>query len=286
MKNSMKNNMRNNMKNRKGFTRRAGFKKVHLVLLTVMMLLSCMLMGFDSEQEKVYDNAGLLTVSESKKLENLCVKTAQEVETDIVIVTINDNQGKSDMDYAEDFYMANDFGYNEVHGDGVILLIDMQSRKTWIATSGNAIKYLSDARIEALNKAVTTDLKNNKYYSAGETFVNKVGKYMKSLPNATNVDDRTLGEKLLYKLWLKLLIAAGVGGVAVVIMMHNAKAKMTVGSQTYTRNHSFDIREQRDIFVNTTVVQHKIETNKNTGGGGSSHTGSGGNTFGGGGGSF
>lgn len=68
-------------------------------------------------------------------------------------------------------------------------------------------------------------------------------------------------------------------------MAHNARAQMTVGSQTYTRDHKFDVRDRRDIFINTTVVKHKIETNHNNGGS-STHTGSGGNTFGGGGGSF
>lgn len=262
------------------------FRKWNVVLVAAIALLSCTLMGFDAQQEKVYDNAGLLSVTERDELESLCVQTAQQTETDIAIVTINNNEGKSPRDYAEDAFMEYNLGYDKAHGDGVLLLIDMQSRKTWIATSGNAITYLSDSRLESINNAVTAKLKNNQYYAACKIFVEKVATDMKSLPNGSSTaKDQSLSQRLLDHWWLKILISLAVGGVVVAVMAHNARAQMTVGSQTYTRDHKFDVRDRRDIFINTTVVKHKIETNHNNGGS-STHTGSGGNTFGGGGGSF
>ena len=273
-------------------------KKIKLTVIS-MILLTCafMLMGFNSTQKKVYDDAGILTSSEESKLQQLCVDTAQSAQIDIIIVTIKDNQGKTVMKYAEDFFMAHDFGYDQKHGDGVLFLIDMQGGETWIATSGSGIRYISDTRIDNITTATTTYLKKSDYNGACETFVNKIGTYMKTLPSSTDqggdgnttytYDNKTLSEKLLDNISIKVLIAVAVGAVSVLVMMFSAKAKVTVGCQTYVKDHKFDVRDTRDIFINTTVITRKIETsNGNGSGGGSSHTGSGGNTFGGGGGKF
>jgi len=274
-------------------------KKFKLTVIS-MILLTCafMLMGFDSTQKKVYDDAGILTSSEESKLQQLSVDTAKASQIDIIIVTTKDNQGKSAMNYAEDFFMAHDFGYNEIKGDAVLFLIDMDGRETWVATSGSGIKYISDKRIDNIITATTTYLKKSDYNGACQTFVNKIGTYMKSLPSSSDTggngnttytyDNKTLSEKLMDHILIKILIAVVGGAVVVIIMMFNAKAKMTVGCQTYVKDHNFDVRDTRDIFINTTVVTHKIQTNSGNGGsgGGSSHSGSGGHSFGGGGGKF
>ena len=129
-------------------------------------------------------------------------------------------------------------------------------------------------RINSIVTSATTYLKKSDYSGACENFVDKIGSYNKNLP-----------EKLLDHILIKVLIAVVGGAIVVLIMMFNAKAKVTVGCQTYVKDHKFDVRDTRDIFINTTVVTHKIETN-NGSGGGSSHSGSGGNSFGGGGGKF
>ena len=266
-------------------------KKIKLTVISMILLICAfMLMGFDSTQKKVYDDAGILTSSEESKLQQLCVDTAQSSKIDIIIVTTANNQGKTAMQYAEDFFMAHDFGLDKNHGDGVLFLIDMQGKETYISTAGSGIRYISDIRIDNIITATTTYLKKSNYNGACETFVNKIGTYMKSLPSSSDQEEtgnKTLSEKLLDHILIKVLIAVVGGAVAVIVMMFNAKAKMTVGCQTYVKDHNFDIRDTRDIFINTTVVKHKIETNNGSGnGGGSSHSGSGGHSFGGGGGKF
>lgn len=81
-------------------------------------------------------------------------------------------------------------------------------------------------------------------------------------------------KKLTYKMWIKLLIALGVAVAAVLTMMHNAKARMTVSSIEYTKDHNFKVNDRRDVFINTTVVTRHIEHNNNSsssgGGGGNS----------------
>ncbi|MDI5791514.1 TPM domain-containing protein [Bacillus licheniformis] len=58
-----------------------------------------------SEQKRfVYDEAGLLTKQEIEKLETLAAKLGAERETDFIIVTTNDTNGRDVKKYAEDFY--------------------------------------------------------------------------------------------------------------------------------------------------------------------------------------
>jgi len=265
-------------------------KKIKLTVIS-MVLLTCafMLMGFDSTQKKVYDDAGILTSSEESKLQQLCVDTAQASQIDIVIVTTADNQGKSSLKYADSFYGSHEFGYNKAKGDCVILVIDMEGREVGVSPYGSGKTYLSQVRTDNIITAVKASLKNADYNGACEIFINKMGTYMKSMPSSSDragdgktdfTDNQTLSQKLMANMGIKILIAIATGAIVVLAMMFNAKAKVTVGSQTYVKDHKFDVRDTRDIFINTTVVTRKIETNK--GGGGSLNSGSGGSSFSGG----
>lgn len=272
-------------------------KKLRMTLVAALVLTCAfVIMGFDATQQKVYDDAGILSATEEAKLQQLCVQTAQSSAIDIILVTTADSKGKTSMQYAEDFFMDHDFGYDMTEGDAVLLLIDMDNRVAFVSTSGKGIDYLTDTRIDNIITAVTSYMKKGDYNGACTQFIEKVGSYMKSLPSkgeaggnneTTFVNDRTTTQKLLDNFGICVLISIVVGTVSVVIMMFNAKAKMTVGCQTYVKNQEFDVRDRRDMFINTTVVQHKVQSSgSGGGGGGSSHTGSGGHTFGGGGGKF
>ena len=266
-------------------------KKIKLTVVS-MILLTCafMLMGFDSTQQKVYDDAGILTSTEESKLQQLCTDAAQTSKIDIIIVTTLDNQGKTSLKYAQDFYSSHEFGYNKASGDCVILVIDMEGREVGVRPFGSGQTYLSEVRTDNIISAVKARLTNADYNGACELFVTKMENYMKSMPSSSdkpgdgNTDftyNQTFSQKLMANMGIKVLIAIGIGVVAVLAMMFNAKAKMSVGCQTYVKDHNFDVRDTRDIFLNTTVVTHKIETNKG-GGGGSMNSGSGGSSFSGG----
>mgnify|MGYP000266031902 CR=1 FL=1 len=94
-----------------------------ITALLVMALFFCMMCGFDSTAQKVYDDAGLLTSDQINRLEALCVSKAETSQIDLIIVTTDSTKGRSSMRYAEDFYMAHDFGYDKLHGDGALMLI-------------------------------------------------------------------------------------------------------------------------------------------------------------------
>jgi uncharacterized protein len=75
---------------------------------------------------------------------------------------------------------------------------------------------------------------------------------------------------------VKLGISAVIAVIGVLAMMSSAKAKMTVSSTEYTKNHNFDVMDRRDIFINTTVTTRRIQTSSGSSGGSSG--GGGGNS--------
>ena len=62
---------------------------------------------------------------------------------DVVAVTVNSTEGKTPMEYADDYYDYNGYGQGSDYS-GVILLIDMGSREMWISTSGMCIDAIGD----------------------------------------------------------------------------------------------------------------------------------------------
>lgn len=273
-------------------------KQVAVCLIATLIF--CIFCGFDSSQQKVYDNAGILTDSEEEDLQKKCVEYAQKSKTDIIILTAKNTTKKSSMQYTEDFFMAHEFGYDKLHGDGVIMLIDMHNREIWISTSGNAIKYLSDKRIDNIVTSVTNKLSKDKYYDACSIFIEKTADYMTYLPSSADAkgngktttvhDAASLPEKLLYAWPVKLAIAAVAAIIITFMLRLQNKPSMAVDNHRYMRDRKYVIREQRDHFIRSTRVRHeKPRSNDGDGGGqsgGSSHIGSGGHTFGGGGGKF
>lgn len=266
--------------------------KRKLTIVCLLTLVFVLLTGFSDTQDKIYDQANLLTETERETLQELLVETAQQIRCDLIVVTTNDNEGKTAMSYAEDFFMAHKFGYDTVHGDAVLLLIDMEEREIWISTSGQAKYVMTDGRISKTLDSVADYLGSGKYYSGCRAFANSVKKYYRSgsgtdnnyySPDVDFVPDEDSGKITFQGVAIRLGIALVISLLVVFILRSNAKAKMTVDGHFYAKNNSCNIVNKSDVFVRTTVT--KTPKPQSSGGGGHSsiHVGSGGHSFGGGG---
>ena len=158
-----------------------------------------------------------------------------------------------------------DNGYSQ---NAVIYGVDMKSRADRMYTQGKAKTDISQGTIDDIREACEEKLSDKDYYKAFSKYVKNMNMCMTT----------SIVKKLTYKMWIKLLIASGVAVAAVLTMMHNAKARMTVSSTEYTKDHNFKVNDRRDVFINTTVVTRHIERNNSSGssGGGGGNSGSGG----------
>ncbi len=277
------------------------FGKSMLCILLLLVFFS--LCGFDSEEQKVYDEAGLLSDQEEAELQELLVKKAQETEQDFIIVTTDDNEGKSARRYADDFYDTHRFGYEKENGSGVLLFLDMDGREVYISTAGTAIQNYTDAEIDSTLDALIPLMKDKDYMGVCRTFIEDAGRHLTGGDEAQNGyydadSDRFVSTELTgwqkvftpSRILLHLVVAFVLSGIIVLCIAHNRKTKMSVGSGTYLKDGQLGFRERSDHFTHTTVVTRHIPRNDDShssgGGYSSSHTSSGGHSHGGGGRSF
>lgn len=245
-------------------------KKLLIMIGMLTIMFSMTVLGADTE-ERVFDNADLLSDSEENILRQDIKERSEILETDIIFVTIDDAEGKSSMEYADDFYDQHSFGYDKEHGSGVLVLLDMDNREVWISTSGGAINEISDGDIDNILDNTMDYVTEKEYYMF---FSNSLDEIETSMGNVFTYLQNPL---------ISGIIALAVSGIIILIMSQSGKTSVTVNGRTYMEENSFDLKNKTDLFTHTTTVKHKIET-ANTGS--STHTSSGGYSHGGGGRSF
>lgn len=108
--------------------------------------------------ERVFDYADVLTDAQEDDLRELIAEKEKEVSLDIVLVTLNEDVGSSDdalMEYADQFYEDNKFGYDKPIGDGVIYVDNYYDRYVWFGTTGIAENAYTTSAINNLLDAVS-----------------------------------------------------------------------------------------------------------------------------------
>lgn len=249
------------------------------------------------EKEKVYDFADLFTEAEEEILYSKAMDFIKDYDMDMVIVTIDNNNKASARDYADDFYDYNYFGVNSTH-DGILLLIDMDNRKVWISTTGNAILVFDDRRINDILDYVQEDLIDAKYNLAANDFIKHSSKYAKLGISSSNIDmkidengnyvkNRDITFSRVLNSIKKMIIFPTIITIIVIIIgvFSHRNVKKAVFAKAYLKKGSLNMNVVQDRFVTTTTTKTRIETSSSSGGS-STHSGSSGTSHGGGGRSF
>ena len=147
-----------------------------------------------------------------------------------------------------------------------------------ISTSGEAIKYFTNNRIDNIVEDITSYLKNGDYFGGCNVFINDINNYVKEgIPTNKNI------------VFIGLAAGAIVASSVCFLVVNSYKNSKSVSSVNYADRNSIVFTRKKDRFINTYTTRTKIERNNNNnnlGGTSSTHTSSSGNTHGGGGGSF
>ncbi len=225
--------------------------------------------------KKVYDYANLLSDNEEKELFNKIQDFINEYNMDMVIVTINDNNKSSSMAYADDFYDYNDFGIGD-QNDGILFLIDMDYRKMWISTTGNAIN-IYDSYIDPILDDCYDYIANKEYYECAMTFINSSANSYEKYERAG---------------WISGFVLAGIVSLiipTVFCLYKKSKHKairLATDADTYLVKSSFQMNKSEDHFSHSHTSRVARSTSSGSSGSGGSHRGSSGTSHGGGGRSF
>ena len=233
--------------------------------------------------ERVFDYADVLTDAQEDDLRALIAEKEKEVSLDIVLVTLNEDVGSSDdalMEYADQFYEDNKFGYDRPIGDGVIYVDNYYDRYVWFGTTGIAENAYTTSAINNLLDAVC-DLTDVNPYEAYKTYVMQVASYM-----AEREAEDSIG--IMVDPFSIMIIALIVAVSYVLVNLKKQEGKRTTTASTYVERTPV-MNNQVDQFMTKSVTKRKIETSSSSGGGGHSggggghHVSSGGHSHGGGG---
>lgn len=123
----------------------------------------------------IADQAGVLSDTEKKAIDDKLQAFREENEYDVVIVTVTGISPDDRMEYADDYYDYNGYGYGD-DKDGVLLLVNIDAGNeyfqgnSWISTCGKLIDPIDDDAVSSIGGELTPLLLEGKYYDAVNLF--------------------------------------------------------------------------------------------------------------------
>ncbi len=246
-----------------------------MIVLALILSLGMVVPAF-AVGVQIQDEAGLLSAEGETAL--LVELEAAEAKTgwDIIILSIEDAKGKTARVYAEDFYDD-----NLVSEDGVSCVIDMDNREIALQTTGEAIFYLTDARIENILDEAYSAVANGYYEDAFSIMIEEVVACYDMGANGNYSYDENTGKTTMYRslepleILLALVAALAIGGMIGGAII--AKYRLRFGEYRYPFASKNRVRLTTEVnqYVRTTKTSRRIPKN-NGGGGGRSGGGGGG----------
>ncbi len=236
-------------------------KKLITALLSIVLLtVLSVSVGAYSQEQRVFDNAGIFTSSEISSLEDSVAKLREKSGYDVVILTTDYTGGYDTERYADYYYDNGGFGK-----DGAIFLIDMEHRRISFSTSGEATPAVSQTRADNILDYTQEYAIDGDYYGSAKAFLRKLEPAL--IKSVTS-------KELLIIIPVALL-------VGLIFFVSIKKKYASVG-----KNENYPFREQsklnltkrEDIFINKHVTSVRVSSGSGGsgggGGGGSSSRGS------------
>ncbi len=273
---------------------------VKLVLGVLMKESSVPRTNLNAPQERVYDEADVLSNQEEEQLRELIAQLEAEIHCDIVLWTIKqpvegsgvqeeygyryNNWDLNMRDLSDDFFDYNGFGYDNVDYDGALLLDNWYEGQSgsWLSTSGAVFEKFGNQEINRVLDEVYYSIQDgNTPYEAYAAGIKMIAKQMKTSEGIVEVE---MGSFVLGAIVIPLIVA----GVFIAVHLKSKEGKVTTTSSTYVIGNPQMNRMSDDFIrksVSSRVIQSDSGGSRSGGGGGrgGSHRSSSGRSHGGGG---
>lgn len=213
-------------------------------------------------KEKIYDFADIFSSTEEELLYSQVYHFIKSTNLDLAIVTIKYNNKHNTPMYANDFYDYNDFGIGD-NRDGLLLLIDMDTKKIYLSSTGKAINIYTDERVNKILNNVFGYYSNNEYYKGTSIFINYALSYTQVSPDEDAhyvVDDSGKLTKSRKGILISGIFAIIVTVVSLLVMASkNKRASIAHTSYGYLNKDTLNIKMVADNFVGESVTKEKID---------------------------
>lgn len=228
---------------------------------------------FAKDEGNVYDGAELLSDSEIITLNEKITALQQASGWNVYAVTTEDAEGKIARAYADDFFDA----HSPEQEDGVALLIDMDNREIYISTGGESIRYLTDARLDAILDDAYRYVSDGDYAGCLNAMLDGVLTYFeKGITKGQYNYDTETGKVSLYRsltlmeILVAVIAALAAGGIFFGVTVGKYRLKFGTWKYPFRDYAKLDLRVSDDRFVNKFVTHRRIPRQTGSGGGRSS----------------
>ncbi len=258
-----------------------GHDKVENIVYKIQLIVYQMSLIIDNVEpsRNIVDMANILNSEQTSQLEQKITQVINNCQMDVVILTTCLNNGKSMVDFADDYYDENDYGI-DLRKSGLILVLSLQDNEWYISTSGAAIDTFSDWGIEYLGKVMKPSLVDRNFYQAFEDFVSYTEKFnvqavtdkpydrynQGDLPNLDvdeevvfdNQDNSEPKTKMDSNKRILISLGAGlvIGFIISFIRMGKLNTKKSVkNANEYVKENSFKLTKSNDLYLYQTVTK-------------------------------
>lgn len=236
-------------------------KRRIIVFLTVFIIalpMFCIFAGADGKpRAEILDYANVISSANETVILEKAEEVANKTGFNIIIVAADDiGQPKTDshvVEYADDKYED----LCGINTDGVLFLINCDTKYDYISTSGVCINYLSDERIDHIFDDIWDDLKNEDFAQAAYTFLFRLEYYYDQ--GKANHQVEFMGQEVDFSFgsFVANLFPAGFVGLLIGTAVYAGYAKQYKMEKPGTRNYIlenslvFDINT--DTYIGTNV---------------------------------
>ena len=236
-------------------------KKMFVILVMILALaVPVMATG-----QLLVDDADILTSSQERQLSKKLEHASEVCDMDVAVVIVDGIGNEDIQDYADDYY-----DYNGYADDGVMLVVDMDSRQWWITGTGDGTDVFTSSVINKIGNRIESDLSDGEYLEAFETYTQLCIDYVEK-DGAFNV-----GGSLLAALIVGLVVALIVTGIWCG-QLKSVRFKAAAGD--YVKPGSLSVRLCQDLYLYSTVSKVKRQQSSSgthVSSSGRSHSGGGG----------
>ena len=242
------------------------------------------------DMPRLIDAADLLSNSEEEALLAELDAISERQRADIVVVTADSLEGKTPMEYADDFYDDHGYGFG-TESDGILFLVSMEERDWHISTAGYAITAFTDEGLGYISEKCVSSLSAGDYALAFMTFAGLCDDFLTQAREGKPYDAGFL-PKEPFRFARNLAIAMGAGFIAALIITGIMRGRLkTVRSHSAANSYvkgGMHLTNQKDLFLYR-HVDRRVKPKNNAAaspGGSSAHRSSSGVRHGGRGGKF
>ncbi len=250
------------------------FKKT--IISTALTLLSLLCLTFSvsaASLPRLNDAADLIPDTEESAILTQLDAISAQYGIDVIIVTTNDTDGRSSMEYADDYFDYNRFGGNGE--DGVVLLVNMDIRELWISGTGVGTSIFHSGVIDEILDDVYVWAADGDYSTMAYRFAELSEYYVNGAVNGYPFD---AGQAALIAGIIGLIAAFAVTA-SMRTQLHSVRAQRAASG--YYKEGSLQITTSRDFYLysNTTRIARDNGGNHSSGthrsSSGRSHSGGG-----------